>query len=142
MPFQSGFLLGDSCIAQLLSIIHEIQPAFDDNPAADVREIFLDISKAFGKVSHGGLFKLKTYGAEGDLLLIVKNYLQNCKQRVVLNGQTSESRKTSSEVQQGSVLEPLLFLIYINDLPDGITSICKTFADDTSVFSKVQDRNL
>ena len=108
-----------------------------------MRGIFLDISKAFSKVWHGGgLFKLKTYGVEGDLLLIIKNYLQNLKQRVVLNGQTSEWRKISSEVQQGSVLEPLLFLIYINDLADGITSICKTFADDTSVFSKDQDRNL
>ena len=63
------------------------------------------------------------------------------KQRVALNGQTSEWRKINSGVSQGSVLGPLLFLIYINDLPDGITSICKIFADDTSVFSKVQNVN-
>ena len=141
-PSQSGFLPGDSCIAQLLSIIHEIQSAFDDNPTVDVRGIFLDISKAFDKVWHDGLlFKLKTYGVEGDLLLLLKNYLKNRKQRVVLNGQTSEWRKINSGVPQGSVLGPLLFLIYINDLPDGITSICKIFADDTSLFSKVQDIN-
>ena len=87
------------------------------------------------------LFRLKTYGAEGDFLLLLKNYLKNRKQRVVLNGQTSEWRNINSGVPQGSVLGPLLFLIYINDLPDGITSICKIFADDTSLFSKVQDIN-
>ena len=102
--------------------------------------IVLDISKAFDKVWHDVLlFKLKTYGVEGDLHLLVKNYLKNRKQRVVLNGQTSEWRKINSGVPQGSVLGPLLFLIYINDLPDGITSIGKIFADDTSLFSNVQD---
>ena len=72
-PSQSGFLPGDSCIAQLLSIIHEIQSAFYDNPTINVRGIFLGISKAFDKVWHDGLlFKLKTYGTEGDLLLLLK----------------------------------------------------------------------
>ena len=84
------------------------------------------------------LFKLKTYGVAGDLLLLLKNYLKNRKQRVVLNIQTSDWRKINSGLPQGSVLGPLLFLIYINDLPDGITSICKIFADDTSLFSKVK----
>ena len=139
---QSGFLPGDSCIAQLLSTIHEIQTAFDENPTVDVRGVFLDISKAFDKVWHDGLiFKLKSYGVEGGLLLLIKNYLHNREQRVVLNGQTSEWRRIKAGVPQGSVLGPLLFLIYINDLPDGITSICKIFADDTSLFSKVLDVN-
>ena len=140
-PSESGFLPGDSCIAQLLSIIHEIQTAFDENPTVDVREVFLDISKAFNKVWHDGLIKLKSYGIEGELLLLLKNYLHNRKQRVVLNGQTSEWERIYSEVSQRSVLGPLLFLIYINDLPDGITSMCKIFADDTSLFSKVLDVN-
>ena len=141
-PSQSGFLQGDSCIAQLLSIIHEIQTAFDKNPSVDVRGIFLDISKAFDKVWHEGLlYKLETYGIEGQLLSLLKNYLENREQRVVLNGQTSDWKKINSGVPpQGSVLGPLLFLIYINDLPDGITSICKIFADDT-LFSKVLDIN-
>ena len=120
-PSQSGFLPGDSSIAQLLSIIHEIQTAFDNNPTVDVRGVFLDISKAFDKVWHDGLvFKLKSYGVEGELLSLLKNYLQSREQRVILNGQTSGWRKINSGVPQGSVLGPLLFLIYINDLPDRI----------------------
>ena len=72
-PSQSGFLPGDSCIAQLLSIIHEIQTAFDENPTVDVRGVFLDISKAFDKVWHDGIiFKLKAYGAEGELLSLLQ----------------------------------------------------------------------
>ena len=141
-PSQSGFLPGDSCIAQLLSIIHEIQTSFDENPTVAVRGVFLDISKAFDKVWHKGLlFKLKIYGVEGQFLSSLGNYLENREQRVVLNGQTSEWKKMNSGVPQGSVLGPLLFLIYINDLPDGLTSMCKIFADDTSLFSKVLDVN-
>ena len=137
-PSQSRFLPGHSCIAQLLSIIHEIQTAFGSNPAVNVRGVFLDISKAFDKVWHNGLlFKLKAYGVDGQLPSLPENYLESRKQRVVLNGQTSEWRKINSGVPQGLVLGPLLFLIYINDLPAGITSICKIFADDTSFFSKV-----
>ena len=113
-----------------------------ENPTVDVRRVFLDISKAFDKVWQDGLiFKLKSYGAEGKLLLLLKIYLQNREQRVVLNGQTSKWNKIYSGVPQGSVLGPLLFLTYINDLSDGITSVCKTFADDTSLFSKVLDVN-
>ena len=83
--------------SQLLSIIHEIQTAFDENPPGDVRGIFLDISKAFDKVWREGLlYKLKTYGIDGQLLSLLKNYLKNPEQRVVLNGQTSEWRKIKS----------------------------------------------
>ena len=102
----------------------------------------MDVSKAFDKFWHDGLiFKLKAYGIDSELLSLLENYLENCEQRVVLNGQTSESRKINSGVTQGSVLGPLLFLIYINDRSHGLTSICKIFADDTSLFSKVFNIN-
>ena len=105
-----------------------------------MRGVFLDLSKAFDKVWQDGIiFKLKAYGVEDELLSLLKNYLENREQRVVLNGQTSEWRKIMSGIPQGSVLRPLLFLIYINELPDGINSLCKIFADDTSLFSKVSD---
>ena len=136
-PSQSGFLPGDSCIAKLLSTIHEIQTAFDENPTVNVRGVFLDLSKAFDKVWHDGLlYKLKSYGAQGELLSLLRNYLRKRKQRV--NVQTSEWREIISGVPQGSMFGPLLFLIYI---PDGITLLCKVFADDTSFFSKVHNMN-
>ena len=107
---QSGFLLRDSCIAQLLSIIHEIQTAFDENPTVDVRGGFLNISKAFDKVWHDSfIFKLKLYDVEGELLLLLKNYLHNREQRVVVNGQISEWKRIYSGVPQGSVSGPLVF---------------------------------
>ena len=87
---QSGFIPGDSCVAQLLSINHEIYQSFDCSQTRDVKGVFLDISKAFDKVWHEGLlFKLQSYGVEGILLRLLKNYLTGRQQRVVLNGQTS-----------------------------------------------------
>ena len=139
---QSGFMPGDSCIFQLLSIVREIQSSFYCNPPVDTRAIFLDISKAFDKAWHQGLFfKLKSDGVEGSLFCLLENYLENRKQRVILHGQCSSWKNIVSGVSQGSVLGPLLFLIYINDLLNGLVSICKIFADDTSIFSKVFDKH-
>ena len=139
-PNQSGFKSGDSCINQLLSITHEIYKSFDDG--LEVRGVFLDISKAFDKVWHEGLiFKLKQNGISGDLLQILSDFLSNRKQRVVLNGQNSSWTNVHAGVPQGSILGPLLFLIYINDLADDLSSNVKLFADDTSLFSVVHDVN-
>ena len=134
---QSGF---HPRTLQLLSIIHEIQKWFDESPPIDARGIFLDISKAFDKILHKGLiYKLKSYGIPGNLLKLVENYLTDHKQRVVLNGQSSSWERVLSGVPQGSVFRLIIFLIYINDLPDGIQFICKIFVDDTSLFSKCHD---
>ena len=139
---QSGFLPGDSCISQLLSIVHEILSSFDYKPPTDVRAIFLDISKAFDKVwPQGLLFKLKSHRVEDNFLRLLKNYLDNWKQRVILDGQCSCWKIILSGVPQGSALGPPLFLIYINELPKGLNSICKIFADDASIFSKVFDKD-
>ena len=98
----------------------------------------MDLSKAFDKVWHQGLlFKLESFGIRGKLLNLLEDYLSNRFQRVLLNGQESSWLPIKAGVPQGSILGPLLFLIYINDLPDGLNSISKLFADDTSLFSIV-----
>ena len=87
----------------------------------------------------GTLFKLESFGIRGKLLNLLEDYLSNRFQRLVLNGQESSWLPVKAGVQQGSILGPLLFLIYINDLPNGLNSIAKLFADDTCLFSTVQD---
>ena len=135
---QSGFRPGDSCTNQLLSIAHEILSAFDDGH--EVRGVFLDISKAFDRVWHEGLlFKLQQYGISGELITLIKDFLSCRKQRVVLNGQHSSWADVKAGVPQGSILGPLLFLIYINDLTNGLNSNVKLFPDDTSLFSVVHN---
>ena len=131
---QSDFKGGDSCINQLLSITHKIYKSFDEG--FEIRGVFLDISKAFDRVWHDGLiFKLQENGISGKLLLLLKYFLNSGKQRVVLNSQYSSCRDVNAGVAQGLILGPLLFLIYINDLPNGLKSNPKLFADDTFVFS-------
>ena len=80
-------------------------------------------------------------GISGELIKLLENYLSNRLQRVVLNGQTSPWRPVLAGVPQGSILGPLLFLIYINDLPNRLKSNAKLFADDTSLFTIVKDKN-
>ena len=137
---QPGFQPGDSCINQLLSITHEIFTSFDNG--LEVRSAVLDISKVFDKAWHEGLiFKLKQNTISGELLHILSDFLSNRKQRVVLNGQNSSWANVHAGVPQGSILGPLIFLIYISDLSDNLTSNAKLFADDTSLFSVVHDVN-
>ena len=133
---QSGFRPGDSTICQLLSITSSIYEAFENYE--ETRTVFLDISKAFDKVWHEGLIsKLKCNGISGKLLTFFENYLSQRYQRVVLNGKESEWTGIKAGVPQGSVLGPLLFLIYINDLTDNISSDMRLFADDSSLFTRV-----
>ena len=135
---QSGFKQGDSCINQLLSITHDIYQSLDQG--YEVRGVFLDISKAFDKVWHKGLIhKLKQNGIGGPLLKILTDFLKSRKQRVVLNGQHSSWSDVLAGVPQGSILGPLLFLIFINDLSDGLQCNPKPFADDNSLFATVHE---
>ena len=121
---------------QLLSITHEIHKAFDDGN--EIRAVFLDISKAFDTVWHEGLiFKLKRIGVEGDMINIIQSFLSNRKQRVTIDGKYSDWAEVQAGVPQGSLLGPLLFLIYINDLVEVVESEIRIFADDTFIFTVV-----
>ena len=128
----------DLCINELLSLIREIYTCFDDG--FEVWGNFLDISRAFDKVWHKGIiFKLKQNGIPSRLLSVLSDFLKDRKQRAILNEQVSSWTGVNAGVPQGSNLGPLLFLIYINDLADGLSSNAKFFADDTSLFSVLHD---
>ena len=99
--------------------------------------------KAFDSVWHEGLiYKLKTIGVFINLLILFQSFLDNRYQRVLLNGQNSHCELIKAGIPQGSILGPLLFLIYINDLPNNLISNVNFFAGDISVFSIVNDINV
>lgn len=132
-PKQSGFMPGDSTVNQLAHLYHLFAEALDQKK--DVRVVFCDISKAFDRVWHKGLlFKLERLGITGPLLDWFQNYLSFRKQRVVVNGTFSNWAEINAGVPQGSVLGPLLFLVYINDICDEVDSDIRLFADDTTIF--------
>ena len=134
---QSGFVQGDSTVNQLVSIYNTFCNALDDGK--EVRAVFLDISKAFGRVWHKGLLlKLNSVGIRGSLLLWFSDYLTNRRQRVFLPGDCSDWTLTKAGVPQGSILGPLLFLIFINDIVSDIETNIRLFADDTSLYIIVE----
>ena len=135
---QSGFRPGDSSVYQLTHLYHLFCKALDEKK--EVRIVYCDISKAFDRVWHDGLiYKLQKIGIGGDLLNWFKSYLSNRQQRVTIDGVSSTWGQIMAGVPQGSVLGPLLFLIYINDICDGIESEIRLFADDTTVYVVVDN---
>ena len=135
---QSGFRPGDSTVYQLTDLYNYIPKAMDDGK--EVKAVFCDISKAFDRVWHKGLlYKLQGNGINGKLILWFKSYLEKRKQKTVINGFTSDNKSVLAGVPQGSVLGPLLFLVYINDIVDNISCNIKLFADDTSLYITLDD---
>ena len=130
---QHGFRSGHSTITQLLVCLHDIYENFDSNSEQII--VYLDFSKAFDTVNHNILLcKLAYFGLDENFLKLMKTYLTNRTQRVQIDGCLSGCEPISSGVPQGSVLGPLLFLIYIDDmlaLPSFSTCFC--YADDTKL---------
>ncbi|MCG8046087.1 MAG: reverse transcriptase family protein, partial [Candidatus Thiodiazotropha taylori] len=140
-PFQSGFIPGDSTTFQLLHTYHTFCEAVDRGK--EVRVVFCDISKAFDRVCHKGLtHKLRDIGCSDEFLNWFSSYLSNRRQRVVINGLTSDWTLVQAGVPQGSILGPLLFLIYINDIVNELSASVRLFADDTSLYIVVENPNI
>ena len=110
------------------------------NYSQQLDTILLDFSKAFDKVNHHKLLiKMDHYGIRGKLLDWMKDFLSGRKQQVVVNGESSTKEKVTSGVPQGTILGPLLFLIYINDLPDRVKSQIRLFADDSHLYRTINN---
>ena len=138
-PSQHGFMRGRSCASNLLSFLDKIMAAVDSGEAADI--VFLDFAKAFDKVPVKGLlWKVRAHGIGGRLYRWIKAWLTGRWQMVVLKGDCSDWAAVLSGVPQGSVLGPLIFLIFINDLEEGAAAdLVFKFADDTKVATIIKE---
>ena len=136
---QHGFRKRRSCETQLLITSHDLASILNKHSQADVA--VLDFSKAFDKVPHSLLIqKLKYYNLHEDTVGWITSFLSDRTQRVVIDGYSSAESPVLSGVPQGSVLGPALFLIFINDIADSLSSIVRLFADDCLVYREIKSR--
>ena len=133
--FQYGFRSSRST-ADLLTVVSDrIARAF--NRSGATRAVALDISKVFNRVWHAGLLhKHKSYGISGQIFGLISSFLSNRRLRGVLDGKSSQEYPVNARVPQGSILDPTLFLLYINDLPDDVICNIAIYADDSTIYSK------
>ena len=138
---QHGFRSQRSCETQLVQFFYDMVSNLDRAQNRGHRQtdvIIMDFAKAFGKVPHKRLlYKLQYYGIRGSTHKWIASWLSERYQKVVLDGQASDPVPVLSGVPQGSVLEPVLFLIFINDLPDNIRSSVRLFADDCVLYRNI-----
>ena len=140
-PEQHGFLPGRSCTSNLLDSMDTILDMVDEGLPVDM--LFFDFSKAFDTVPHHRLLvKLENYGITGGTLEIIKDFLTDRWMRVGVGDHFSEFTRVVSGVPQGSILGPLLFLLYINDLPESIKSKVFLFADDLKMIANPLDKDV
>jgi len=131
---QFGFRKGKSCTNQLIEVMDDLSTFMEMKESVDI--IYFDFKKAFDTVPHERLlYKVNQAGISGNIFKWIKDFLTNRKQRVKLQNAISNESEVISGVPQGSILGPLLFVIYINDLPNTISSKCKLFADDTKIYN-------
>ncbi len=137
---QYGFRKGYSCNTQLLEALEDWTEAIELKKEVDI--LYIDLRKAFDTVPHQRLLKkLKGYGIEGNIYSWIEDFLKDRKQKVVVNGEESDWTDIQSGIPQGSVLGPVLFLIYVNDLPDVVECMIKMFADDTKLYGQVNGQD-
>ena len=137
---QHGFRPNRSCESQLISTTQDIAEAIDCKGEVDA--VLLDFSKAFDRVPHCRLLnKLEYYGIRGPLIKWINKFLTTRLQRVIIDGKCSDWERVQSGVPQGTVLGPLLFLTFINDITQGITSKIKLFADDCLLYRTIKDES-
>ena len=133
---QHGFVRSKSCTTNLLETLDFISASLDNGIPVDV--ILLDFAKAFDTVPHRRLLaKLRVYGFDGLILKWIEAFLKDRRQRVVQGEIVSDWVEIFSGVPQGSVIGPLLFVLFINDLPRVLTNVSKLYADDTKILSKI-----
>ena len=137
---QYGFIRGKSCTSNLFGSFGPRGLSLDDGKQVDM--IYMDMSKAFDKVNHGCLLqKLHEFGLGGSVLQWFSSYLMGRYQRVKVLGETSDPLPVSSGVPQGSILGPMLFLIYVTNLSDSVlTSHVALFADDTKIYKQIKSQ--
>ena len=136
VPCQFGFRSRHSCESQLLTVTDDFAKALNNKLQVDVG--ILDLSKAFDKVPHKRLLsKIEFYGIRGKILQWLESFLSHRYQQVVVDGSFSNYCKVTSGVPQSSVLGPTLFLLYINDITEGISSQMKLFADDCLIYKVI-----
>ena len=135
---QHGFRARRSCETQLVTQINDLSSSLDRGDQTDM--VILNFSKAFDRVPHKQLLqKLHHYRIRGHMHSLITSFLTGKSQKVIVEGSESESAPVISGVPQGSVLGPLLFLLFINDLPDNIGSNTRLFADDCIVYRTIRD---
>ena len=139
-PCQHGFLPRKSCMTQLLCALDDWTETLDSGNSVDV--LYLDFKKAFDSVPHERLLKkIYAYGFRGDLFNWIQDFLKGRRQRVSVNGSMSGWSDVISGIPQGSVLGPLFFAIFINDLPSLLRNKVLLFADDTKIYSSISRAN-
>ena len=130
---QYGFLPGRSTTLQLLNLVDEISKALDEGK--HIETIYIDIQKAFDTVPHRRLLhKIQAYGITGPIFNWIQDFISNRTQLVRVNSSKSLPQPITSGVPQGSVLGPILFVIYVNDLPTNLNTNVYMFADDTKIY--------
>ena len=135
---QHGFVKGKSCLTNLLETVDCVIDLLDEGAPVDI--LYFDFKRAFDRVPHKRLiYKLKCMGIQGKVLNVISDFLMNRLFRVCVEGNFSNFMKVLSGIPQGSVLGPLLFILFINDLPDCIKSFIKIFADDLKIIANSAD---